>query len=63
MAKHLFIKNSTTGEYYNISSILKIEKSSSGMYDLYFTDGSQIRVSAYMGETNIEDIIDFVDLG
>jgi hypothetical protein len=63
MKKQIFIQDKFNKEvYHSLSEVIRIEKVSSGIYDLFFRNGSSVRVSQYFQGTNILDIIELVTI-
>ena len=63
MTKQIFIQDAKNKSiYHSINEITKIEIVSSGIYDLYFKNGSVVRVTKYFEGKNILDIVDLITI-
>ena len=63
MQKQIFIQDKHDKQvYHSLTEVIKIVKASTGIYDLYFRDGSSVRVSQHFQGVNILDIVELVKI-
>lgn len=64
MTKQIFIQDKNdSNTYHSLTEVIKIQKVSSGIYDLFFRNGQTIRVSQFVNGTNILDVVELVMIG
>ena len=63
MQKQIFIQDKFNKDvYHSLTEVIRIEKVSTGTYDLFFRNGSSVRVSQYFQGTNILDVVELVKI-
>lgn len=63
MNKQIFIQDKNNKQvYHSLTEVIKIENPSLGIYDLFFRNGSSVRVSKYFEGVNILDVVELVKI-
>ena len=63
MKKQIFIQDKFNKDvYHSLTEVIRIVKTGTGIYDLFFRNGDSVRVSQYFQGTNILDVVELVKI-